>query len=292
MSEHDVLLQRLGLEGIMAETIGRPEVSIGLIDGPVYLDHPMLASASIHSISPSLPAACGSRESLACVHGTFVAGILVSPRGSRAPAICPGCTLLVRPIFGESPLKGDYMPSATPDRLAQAVVDLVREGARIINISAALISSSAHHEASVSAALDYAARMGAIVVAAGGNESIVGSSAVTRHPWVVPVAAYGVDGRPMPGSNLGHSLGSRGVGAFGEGIASIESAPAPRRMLGTSIATPLVTGAIALLSSLFPKANVTNLKQAILQRTSGLPRSIVPPLLDAKKACEFLAGSC
>ena len=49
-------------------------------------------------------------------HGTYVAGILAARRGSGAPAICPGCTLLVRPIFLETASDNAEMPSATPGR--------------------------------------------------------------------------------------------------------------------------------------------------------------------------------
>ena len=47
-------------------------------------------------------AASARMSSAACVHGTFVAGILSAKRGSAAPAVCPDCTLLVNPVFSEA----------------------------------------------------------------------------------------------------------------------------------------------------------------------------------------------
>jgi hypothetical protein len=35
------------------------------------------------------------------MHGTFVTGMLFARRNSVAPAICPNCTLILRPIFVE-----------------------------------------------------------------------------------------------------------------------------------------------------------------------------------------------
>jgi hypothetical protein len=68
------------------------------------------------------------------MHGTFVAGILCARRDSIAPAICPGCTLIVRPIFSEDKNGIGKMPSATPEEVAVAVIDTVLAGARVINL--------------------------------------------------------------------------------------------------------------------------------------------------------------
>jgi len=106
-------LDLVGLSPLMARTSGRPEILIGLIDGPVALDHPDLAAENIREVSGDLPAACADAGDAACTHGTFVAGILLARRGSPAPAICPGCSLLVRPIFAGVPINGEEMPSAT-----------------------------------------------------------------------------------------------------------------------------------------------------------------------------------
>ncbi len=83
---------------LMGRTTGSPEVTIGLIDGPVAIHH--LAGEHIREIGGTSSGTCGQTKSIACLHGTFIAGILSAKRGSAAPAICPNCTLLVRPICG------------------------------------------------------------------------------------------------------------------------------------------------------------------------------------------------
>jgi hypothetical protein len=86
----------------MELTSGRPDIVIGLIDGPVVIDHPDLAGENIREVASEFGSKCAHASSLACVHGTFVSGILCAHRNSAAPAICPSCTLLVRPIFSET----------------------------------------------------------------------------------------------------------------------------------------------------------------------------------------------
>jgi subtilisin family serine protease len=137
-------------------------------------------------------------------------------------------------------------------------------------------------------ALDQALRRGVIVVAAAGNQGAVGSSAITRHPWVIPVVACDLHGKPISYSNLGSSIGRRGLTAPGEGVTSLGVDGKPRTFGGTSAAAPIVTGAIALLYSAFPKASAAQIKLAV-SRAFAPRRSVVPPLLDAWAAYQTLA---
>jgi subtilisin family serine protease len=77
------------------------------------------------------------------------------------------------------------MPSASPEELGRAIVDVISAGASVINLSAALAQPSAKGERQLTETLDYAARRGVLVVAAAGNQGTVGSSAITRHSWVM-----------------------------------------------------------------------------------------------------------
>jgi len=274
-------LDRVELSPLMARGSGTPEIAIGLIDGPVALDHPDLATQNIREVPGDLPAACADASDAACAHGTFVAGILIARRGSAAPAICPGCGLLVRPIFAEAPINGEEMPSATAEELSRAIFDVIGAGARVINLSVALQGASRRGERDLREALDVALRRGVIVVAAAGNQGSVGSSVITRHPWVIPVVAYDLRGRPMDLSNLGASIGRSGLGAPGEAITSLGTRTEPVTMGGTSVATPFVSGAVALIWSEFPAAAAAAVRSAIIQAAAPRRTSIVPPLLNA-----------
>jgi len=241
-------LDLVRLTPLIDRTRGRPELTIGLIDGPVVMDHPELANQHVREIPGNGSAACTQANSAACLHGTFVAGILSAKRGSSAPAICPNCTLLVRPIFAETNVANGEMPSAMPEELAQAILDCIDAGARVLNVSAALAQPSIKNERALEEALDEAARRGVIVIAAAGNHGTVGSTAITCHPWVVPVVGYDLQGRPMNHSNLGSSIGRRGLGAPGDRITGLGAEGEPLTFGGTSAATPFVTGAVVGIS--------------------------------------------
>ena len=278
------------LKPLVAKTNGRPEISIGLIDGPVFLAHPDLAGQNIREVPGKLRGTCAHADSAACLHGTFVAGILRGRRGSAAPAICPGCTLLVRPIYCEMDPAVSGMPTSTPDELAEAIVDCIGAGARVLNLSLVLTESSSAGSRNLKQALDYAMSRGVIAVAAAGNEGVVGNSVITRHPAVIPVAASDLRGQPLSASNLGRAIGTRGLMAPGMGITSLGTDGLLQTFGGTSAATPFVTGTIALLWSEFPRVNMTHMTLAILGGWPKQRRSIVPPLLDAWAAYQTLSS--
>src|SRR5216683_6240514 len=131
-------LELVKLTALMERTSGSPEVKIGLIDGPVVVQHADLASEYNREIPGNMGGTCTQANSTACLHGTFIAGILSAKRGSVAPAICPNCALLIRPIFTETTSGSAYLPSATPEELAVAIIDCIDAGARVINLSLAL----------------------------------------------------------------------------------------------------------------------------------------------------------
>lgn len=279
---------------LMDRTIGRPEISIGLIDGPVMLNLPHFAGDEIREIPGRLKGTCGRAGAVACSHGTFITGMLAARRGSFAPAICPGCTILLRPIFSdfaEATNGSRNIPSATSEELAEAIVDTVDAGARLVNLSSALVQFSPRGERMLEEALNYTTSRSVIVIAAAGNQGAVGSSAIIRHPWVIPVAACNVHGRPLSDSNLAGSIGRCGLSAPGDGITSLGVDGKTKTFSGTSAAAPFVTGAIALLWSEFPSATASQIKLAATQARRVRRGSIAPPLLDAWAAYESIASS-
>jgi subtilisin family serine protease len=120
----------------MKQGEGSPEVVVGMLDGPVAIGHPDLAAATIRGA-----AGCSQTTSAACRHGTFTAGILSAKRESMAPAICPGCTLLVRPIFKETTRGNVAIPSASVEELTEAIVECIDGGAHVLNLSVAFCAA-------------------------------------------------------------------------------------------------------------------------------------------------------
>jgi subtilisin family serine protease len=283
-------LDLVKLPQLMELTAGRSDIMVGLIDGPVAISHSDPAGGYIREV-PGAAAACAQASSAACLHGTFVAGILYAKRGSSAPAICPNCTLLVRPVFTEAVTGNLESPGAAPEELAAAILECIEAGARVINLSLALMQSSAQAKLTLLQALDHAARRGVIIVAAAGNQGAIGSTIITAHTWVIPVAACDLRGKPLNESNLGHSIGRHGLLAPGEQITSLGSEGQPLTLGGTSAAAPFVTGAIALLWSLLPAAGGAELRLAFMHAHSRMRTNVTPPLLDAWGAYQVLLAT-
>jgi subtilisin family serine protease len=281
-------LELVKLTSLMERTSGNPEVQIGIIDGPVVTRHPELTGEHLREMPGNNGGTCMQTKSAACLHGTFVVGVLSAKRNSPAPGICPNCTLLIRPIFIETISGREHMPSTTPQELAAAVIECIDAGARVINLSLALAQPSSKGEQALEEALNHAVRRGVIVVAAAGNQGALGSSAITRHPWVIPVVACDLQGRPMNESNLGSSIGRRGLRAPGDSITSLGAEGQPLTLGGTSVAVPFVTGAIALLCSEFPAASAAQIKLAVTRASIPRRMSVVPSLLDAAAAYQSL----
>lgn len=267
---------------------GSKEMAIGLIDGPVRIDHPDLYTESIRLLPAKTSGGCSNPDNLACRHGTSIAGILTGKRGGYAPSICPHCTLIVRPIFSETPVNG-VTPTSSPTELALAIKDCINARARIINISAAPSQISMKKEPLLINALNLATRLGVIVVAAAGNQGGIGATPITSHPWVIPVAACDKKGKPLALTNLGASIGRNGLLAPGYQVRSLGVDNKPAFIGGTSASTPYVTGAIALLWSIFPAASAIQIKAAVMQTYLRHRTSVTPPLLNAWAAYEALS---
>ena len=284
-------LDLVRLRSLMARNIGNPNLRIGLVDGPVMTNHPDLAGGRLEEVGGQHDGACTDAKSAACLHGTFIAGILSARRDCGAPAICPGCTLVTHSIFPETASAKDELPSAAPRELAFAILDCIRAGARIVNLSLALVPRFHRAEPMLEETLNLAARRGVIVVAAAGNQGSLGSSVITRHPWVIPVVACDLSGHPLNGSNLGRSVGTRGLSAPGDRVTSLAPGGQTLTMGGTSVAAPFVTGTIALLWSEFPSMSAAQIKLAVMQ--SAMPRrgSVVPGLLNAAAAYRSLLAT-
>jgi len=270
-------LERVGLAPVMKRTSGIREIVIGLIDGPVVIDHPDLVGENVRNLGAGAPVADARSGTAASAHGTFVAGMLCAKRTSFAPAICPNCSLLVRPIFAQLPPVYGALPSATPETLAAAIIEAVDAGAHILNLSVELSLASSWAQRALTMALDYALTREVIVVVAAGNQGSVGSSVMTQRPWVIPVTACDLHGQLLPDSNLGHSIGKRGLRAPGDRILSLDPTGPARTSSGTSVAAPFVTGAVALLRSAFPAASAGAVLRAVTQADVSRRRTVTPP---------------
>lgn len=295
-------MSQIRLHSLMSISSGSPDISIGLIDGPVDFSHPAFHGSKIRTVKDSQLSECNNAGSIACAHGTFTVGILCAKRGLSAPAICPSCEIILNPIFRQDPDNGNgngnnkkiskdvmNLPSATPGELSNAIIESIDAGAKIINLSLGLSAPSLTFYNKLQEAYDYALQRRVIIVVAAGNQGNIGNISLMNHEWPIPVAACDVNGKLDPMSNFGPSIGKRGLMAPGVNIRSAYPGGEYTHMSGTSFAAPFVTGAIALLWSINPRTSAAQIKQSIvLSATRRSSRSLVPGLLNAEAASRLL----
>ena len=210
----------------------------------------------------------GLRRLMALTRGLpdIVVGLIAEPVAGDQVAllesICPECALQPRLVAAATPWSTAGLAPAT---LASAIDDCLEAGARILTITATLPSHVAVTGAPVvTAALDRAARRGTLVLVACWD----GTSAVARHPWVVPV----VPASSSPGTSPAAGLAAPGPRLCRRGVS------APSTAAGAAVA--LVAGAAALLWSATPCASVDDLRYTLVASASG-PRTTEGPLFDA-----------
>ena len=292
-------LAQTRLISLMNITRGNPDITIGVIDGPVDLNHPAFQGSRIRTVKDSQVVECKKTSDIACTHGTFVTGILCAKNELPVSGICPDCEIILNPIFTKEVTnsKINYnnsdLPGATDEELSTAIIETIDTGAKIINLSLGLSTSSLKVYDKLQQAYDYALQKGVIIVVAAGNQGNIGNISLINHQWLIPVAACNEDGRLDPSSNFGSSIGNRGVMAPGVNIMSTYPGGQYSHMSGTSVAAPFVTGSIALLWSIFPNATPAAIMHSIRRGISfnRRRRSIIPPLLNVEAAWNELKNS-
>ncbi|MHC4338717.1 MAG: S8 family peptidase, partial [Planctomycetota bacterium] len=167
-------------------------------------------------------------------HGTFVASLVLS--------VAPEARILpVRALNDEG-----FGTTAT---VAAGIVWAVDAGARVVNVSVDIPSAPD----AVKEAIHYAEEREVVVVGAAGNDELNQVVFPARFSDVIGVAAVDAVGVAAEFTNVGSmvSLVAPGVDMIGAFPLS-ESPSGTARWSGTSFAAPLVSGAAALVRSIFP----------------------------------------
>jgi len=195
-----------------------------------------------------------------CVgHGTGVAGIIAASdlqaQGNPFEGVAPDAKILSVKVNNQ-----DQGSSAT---LAQGITDAALEGAQVINVSVTTVSSPG-----LRAAVAGALRQGAVIVAAGGNDSQEtghGPFYPASYPGVLSVGAVAQDGSLAPFSDL-HSH----VAVTAPGVNVTSTTPGGYQAYnGTSFATAYVSGVVALVRSRFPHMSGPGVVKRIEETADG-----------------------
>jgi PatG C-terminal/Subtilase family len=245
-------------------------ISVAVIDGPydaTALEH-ILAKAPV-----ALGVArCSTSANSSCNHGTFIMGLLGARRDVMFPGICPDCRLLHIPLF-----LGEDDEYASVAELAGAITVAVAAGANLINLSLASLGDDARYDPELASALDGAEASGAVVLAAAGNQGHLALGQLLSHRVTVPVVAVDAAGRLVPGCNFGPSI-SLGVAALGHEVPGYAPGGSTTVMSGSSVATAVATGTLALAWAQRPNATGAEIRTAIARQ---IPRNgRMPPVLE------------
>lgn len=175
-------------------------------------------------------------------HGTHVAGIIAATINNRGVAgVAPNVTLIAVKVLGNS-------GSGTVSDIAEGITEAVKAGAKILSMS---LGSSA--DSSILRDASYwAYQQGAIQVVAAGNSgdgdpSTNNVNYPAKYSWVIAVAAVDSYGDVPYWSSDGPEVD---VAAPGVDILSTYPGGKYAYLSGTSMATPHVTGVVAVVEAI------------------------------------------
>ncbi|WP_091229752.1 S8 family serine peptidase [Microbacterium sp. 3J1] len=272
---HDAGFDGTGIKVAVIDSQINPDV-VGLRGANITLD-----DGSYCFDASGQPYPVVSADYVASSHGTRVASMIAGTGeapagGAPIKGVAPGAEVLyysagvVDGVEGEDGsdaecLRENGEPQGDDGRFAldRAISDAVADGADIISISSGSSTT-------VSQGLAEAYAAGVVVVAAMSNED-----GITLWPaalnGVVAVQAFGEDGRIQNGTNGQPNLtddvvvAAPGVGLLLPGTPG--SWDAQEIGSGTSFATPIVSGFLAVVKQKYPEATGAQLIQSLLHNT-------------------------
>lgn len=268
-------------------------VVIGVIDTGVNRNHPALAGRVLQNLNYVDPATNNLSVDDVAGHGTAVSQIIAGkPFGQWPGGIAPDARLVSARIINDKPPKddgsgqGNEVPpgDSTPQFLAQVNADLINAGVRITNNSWGGLywKFDSVTEAFAAAYAPFVLNHGGLVVFATGNEGNPQPSDTASLPsqgganaaalekgWLTVAWLNNANPSALdPDSNacgiaMNYCLVAPG-GVIATGTNDTAGNPTYWQWFGTSLATPQVTGAAALVWQAFPYFDNDMVRQTLL----------------------------
>lgn len=223
------------------------EVKAAVIDSGVNENHPDLAGRLTNERYNFVNDNNDTTDKYG--HGTMVAGIIANNTSMNVKIM---------------PIKvTDLDGRGNSNDVARGIEFAVRNGADIINLSLSIDST---HSKSVETAIEFATNNNVAVVIAAGNSGIDASSLCPMHvPNTIVVGAVDQNGNRASFSNYGNVVT---VSAPGTQILAPYLNNDYRIVDGTSLAAPCATAEIAMIRSLNPDINLTNITHLVKLATN------------------------
>jgi subtilisin family serine protease len=211
-------------------------------------------------------------------HGTHVAGIVAAIRnGSGVDGVAPAVRIM--------PLRAVPDGDERDKDVANAIRYAADNGARIINMSFG--KSHSPQKSVVDEAVRYAESKGVLIVHGAGNDGNdlngVGSfpnqdfAAGGRAATWIEVGASSWHARDLAANFSNYGRGKVDVFAPGVSILSTYIDAGYRRLDGTSMAAPVVSGVAATLMAYFPELTAAQVRQIILESAVRSESQVVRP---------------
>jgi len=238
-------------------TMGSPDVRVAVLDTGIDLDHPDL-SGQIYAQTDVVDNDGSADDDDG--HGTHVAGIIAATanNGIGVAGIAPGVKLIVVDVFGP-----DY---ANTTDIIEGIHYAVSNGADIINMSFGGYENDTAFETAVATAVSG----GVVCVAAAGNDNTSTPCYPSDYDSVISVIATTSSDTKASWSNYGSA---KDISAPGEYIVSTYIDGGYAYMSGTSMASPVVAGVVALILSANPDLSVNEVKEILYSTAVDLGES-------------------
>jgi hypothetical protein len=234
---------------------GKNKVIVAVIDTGIDTNHPELKDALL----PGYNAANPMNQPAVGDHGTHVAGIIAAKKnnGIGGYGINPNVKILPVDVF-------DGAWSLSDINLAQGILYAVNKGAKVINMSLGGPFPSPLIEDAVKKAIE----KGVTVVAAAGNSADDWTNYPAGYEGVISVGSINKEKNLSYYSSFGPSVD---VVAPGEAVYSTVYDYSKKSSFvegsGTSMASPVVAGTVALLLSKYPNLSPAQVEY-ILEKTA------------------------
>lgn len=309
---HSWYLQAIGVYDAWRTTLGSDDVIVAVVDNGFDLTHPELQGKIVGPYNVQTqnddihPVYTADGES---AHGTHVAATAVGNinNGTGLSGIAPKCRLMPVQV-GNDNAQGCISNQA----VIEGVLYAINNGADVVNVSLGFSASSELKSMSESAQLNFISsqmkyeeqlwnqvvekarsRNCVIVVSAGNDDVISGIDPNKRNPSTIRVSAVTLSLQKASFSNYGFypALQREYSTVSAPGVDIYNAAPHGRYMVmsGTSMASPVVAGVVALLKS--ENRNLTAEQIIdILKRTGRRIDKKIGPVVNVGNAMNWVAG--
>jgi subtilisin family serine protease len=270
--DYDWFYNKIGLYRAWNETMGDPSIKIAVIDDSFDPNHKELVNQiekpwNVFEYSDQI-----KTYNNKLIHGTHVAGTAVGEinNGVGISGVAPRCKLIPIQI-------ADQNGMMTTSSILDGIFYALKNDADVINMSLGIdLSDAAKHltdeqqesyaktiykdEAAMwNEVYEIAEKEGAIIVQAAGNSSVISSlDPMKRSKVSIIVGATDRNDKKAQFSNYGD-----GVDIYAPGVGIYSSIPNQEfdELDGTSMASPIIAGCVALIKSMNKDASIEDIKK-------------------------------